>query len=78
MKNKQSQNILIYVEFKGNKSVNWVTGFCINETDIELKIASTYGNQGFTDIVTIKKSIIIRLNKLSKSKKLYKSNKITT
>mgnify|MGYP001613468879 CR=1 FL=1 len=69
MKNKPDIGILRYVEFMTEDCSNQVFGFCIEENNSYMKIASTYGNQGFTDVTTIDKSKIFKVKKLTLSKK---------
>lgn len=65
MKNKPSSSLLKLVEFEIGDHTDRVIGFCIEETDSQLKIASTYGNQGFTDITVVDVSKIIGLKNLT-------------
>lgn len=64
MKNKPNPNLLRSVEFKVGNHTDRVVGFCIEETSSHLKIASTYGNQGFTDITVVDISKITGLKNL--------------
>ncbi len=57
--------MLRHVEFKDRIGKNQVVGFCIKETRSFLKIASTFGNQGFADITVVDKSKIVKLNTLT-------------
>lgn len=69
MKNKPNLNMLRCVEFKARSGRDQVTGFCVEETNSFLKIASTFGNQGFMDITVVDKSKIVKLSTLILSSK---------
>jgi hypothetical protein len=65
MSNIPSTEQLREIVFKRGKNTVTVFGFCIEDDQKQIVIASTFGNQGYFDITEIRKSAVIQVKKLA-------------